>query len=206
MSSIAFSALKLQPLHFKTLAAGAAGWGRITASKYPDPLGFNRSALSRFGDPRDSAATDKFGIIYFGINFETCFTEMLIRDKLTEREAVILSPAEINELIYVPIELQQELRLLNLTHGNFLLLHIHSDILRGSSHIESRKLALEIYNHAEKFDGILYESRFTSDENIALFDRALPKIKAGKRIPLPKAPDFGYCVKKYCLRVTKTEV
>jgi hypothetical protein len=40
---------------------------------------------------------------------------------------------------------------------------------------------LAVYKHADGVDGIWYPSRLNGDENLAVYDRAVPKLAAGAR-------------------------
>jgi hypothetical protein len=53
---------------------------------------------------------------------------------------------------------------------------IPTDVVRASSHRLGQPWALALWSHPAAPDGILYSSRLNEETNLALFDRALPKL------------------------------
>jgi len=71
--------------------------------------------------------------------------------------------------------------------------------MRASAHRLGQRASLAVYQRADRLDGIRYPSRLNGDENLAIYDRAVPKLSAGPRLPracpnphgIPSCADLG---------------
>jgi hypothetical protein len=147
-------------------------WLRICDKDHKNGLGFSVTASSRFSDPRP---VPKFGLIYLAKDFTTAVAEAIIRDRkdgipglltLSYEEAV--GRWAVHEISSVRL-----LRVVNLIGVKKIALGVPSDILLHSNHGASQELSLAIHDHKAKPDGILYSSRFTGEECLALYGRGI---------------------------------
>ena len=172
------------------VAAGER-WGRIYQSRFPDPLGYGKSG-SRFNDPRRRIERNRFGVLYLGRTLKVCFVEAVLRD---DRDAVIgelvLDEAELTARRYAQIEIARPLTLLDLRDDARIRQGVSSDVVGGKAHGLARRWSVAFHDHPAQVDGLLYPSRLNSVENIALYERANPKLTTRTVSALDAAPDLG---------------
>jgi hypothetical protein len=82
----------------------------------------------------------------------------------------------------VIVSSDRPLRLLNLTGVGLIQFGVPTDVVRQKSQLASRRLAKAIHENKADFDGILYGSRITTGQCIAVFDRGLSKLKIDDEI------------------------
>jgi hypothetical protein len=170
------AAAPLTPAH---VPAGSV-WHHIFQERFPDPLGFGFGA-SRFSDPRKSARP-RFGTYYVAGRFETAFLETIIRDRRNGNPGpLVMSAADLDDYVHVPVIIDQRLSMVDLRGGNAIALGLPTNTIRAAAHRRGQSASLAIYRRAENFDGIWYPSRLDGEENLAIYDRAVPKLSAGPR-------------------------
>lgn len=164
---------------------------RIFLARHPDPLGFGKTP-SRFSDPRELEQDDRFGVLYLGSTLKVCFLEAILRD---QRNGSIgdfpLEEAELRARNVAEISATRSLNLVDLRGDGPVRMGIPSDVARGSVQTLARAWALAIYQHPAAADGIVYQSRLNGEDNLAVFDRALPSLRAAKVEPLMEARDLA---------------
>jgi RES domain len=150
-------------------------------------LGFGKTP-SRFSDPRKRIASNRFGVLYLGTSLTVCFLEVFLRDKrngavgdfpLAEKELDARQDAEIINA--------HELRLVDLRGNRAIRMGVPSDVARASKQSIARAWSVGFYEHPEKPDGIIYPSRLNSETNLAIYDRAIPKLVVDIEMPLIRA-------------------
>ena len=164
-----------------TLHVAAVGpeqtFGRIYLSKYPDPIGYSK-APSRFSDPRRHVLRNRFGVLYLGNTLKVCFLEAVLRD---QRNGVVgdyvIGEAELRSRRYARIEPISQLHLVDLRGDGCVRMGIPSDVPRSSNQTLSRRWSLAFYQHRFQPDGIIYPSRLNADTNLAIYDRAIFKLR-----------------------------
>ncbi|QIP36633.1 RES family NAD+ phosphorylase [Komagataeibacter rhaeticus] len=166
-----------------TVPAGTR-YGRILLRRFSDTLGFGKNE-SRFSDPRDLPPPERFGVLYVGSTLKVCFVEAILRDS---RDGVIgellLAEQEITDRDYAEIVVVTDLRVVDLRSENPLRMGIPSDVVGGSDQRPARQWSLALHNHPAKPDGILYPSRLNEEINLAIFERAIPKLSEAARMNL----------------------
>lgn len=164
---------------------------RIFLARHPDPLGFGKTP-SRFSDPRELGQDDRFGVLYLGSTLKVCFLEAILRD---QRNGSIgdfpLEEAELRARNVAEISATRSLNLVDLRADGPVRMGIPSDVARGSVQTLARAWALAIYQHPVAAHGIVYQSRLNGEDNLAVFDRALPSLRAAKVEPLMEARDLA---------------
>lgn len=186
------AAASLAPAH---VPAGSV-WHHIFQDRFPDPLGFGFGA-SRFSDPRKSARP-RFGIYYVAGRFETAFLETIIRDRRNGNPgSLIMSAADLDDYVHVPVIVDQSLSVVDLRSGNAIALGLPTNTIRAAAHRRGQSTSLAIHRRTENFDGIWYPSRLDGEENLAIYDRAVPKLSAGPRRKLGTCPELAPILDAY---------
>lgn len=130
------------------------------------PLGTGKSN-ARFSSP-----TGSFDTLYAAQNLRTAVAETVIRDRFEGRDRRLLHVAEFKDRCAVDISAPKPLRLLDLRGDGCLKLGVSTDIARAKGWDESRRLAQHIHDHTS-LDGLLYSSRLTGENCIAVFGRGI---------------------------------
>jgi hypothetical protein len=155
-------------------------WHHIFLDRFSDPLGFG-FASSRFADPRRKPSS-RFGVYYVGQTFEVAFLETIVRDLRNGNPGpLVLSANDLDDFVHVHLTVQARLDLVDLRGGNAVALGVPTDAVRARSHRLGQRASLAAYQHTGQFDGIWYPSRLNGDDNLAVYDRAVPKLSAGPR-------------------------
>lgn len=177
-------------LHIHEVPAGQR-FGSIYLGRYPDPLGFGKTP-SRFSDPRRRAAANRFGVLYLGETVKVCFLEAVLRD---QRDGAIgdlpMEEAELHDRHYAEIEVAVPLRMVDLRDDGAIVLGVPTDVAKASSQTLARAWSLAFHEHPEKPDGIVYPSRLNGHTNLAVFDRAIVKLRAARKTKLIAAPGLA---------------
>jgi RES domain len=176
-------------LHLATVEPGAR-FGRIFFDRHSDPLGFGK-APSRFSDPRRRIPSHRFGVVYLGETLKVCFLEAVLRDN--RNGAVGDYPMDERELHvrrYAEIEIAAPLSLVDLRGDGAVRMGVPSDVARGSRQRLGRAWSLAFHQHPAAPDGIVYPSRLNGETNLAVYDRATPKLRVANVGPVIAAPDL----------------
>jgi hypothetical protein len=183
----AFATAKLDLAHIKP----GEVFGRIYHRRFPDPLGYGKTP-SRFSDPRRRVAANRFGVFYLGSSLRVCFLEAVLRD---ERDGVVgdylMDERELDSRLYAEIKVKTELKLLDLRGGHPVRMGIPTDAVRGSNQALARRWSVAIHEHPERVDGLIYPSRLNGETNLAVYDRAVPRLGAASNRTLARAPGLA---------------
>lgn len=176
-------------LDLMTVPVGAK-FGRIHRKTFPDPLGFGKNP-SRFSDPRRRTEANRFGVIYLGTSLKVCFLETMLRD---DRDGIVgqiaIAESELDDRRYAEIQVNQALRLLDLTGDGPVRMGIPSDVARGRRQGLARKWSVAFYEHPLQPDGIVYPSRLNGETNLAIYSRAVGKLELLRAQDLKRAAVF----------------
>jgi hypothetical protein len=166
-------------------------FGRIFLSRYPDPLGFGKTP-SRFSDQRRRIPASRFGVLYLGQTLKVCFLEAVLRD---QRDGVIgdlpIDEAELHNRSYAQIEVVDTLRMVDLREDRAIVMGVPSDVAKASNQTLARRWSLAFHGHPAEPDGIMYPSRLNGHTNLAVFDRAVPKLQVVAQMELIAAPGLA---------------
>lgn len=173
-------------LSLATVDPGAR-FQRIYHGRFPDPLGVGK-ARSRFSDPRRRVPDHRFGVLYLGSSLRVCFLEALLRD---ERDGVVgdwpMEETELDTRQVADIEVNAPLTLLDLRDGHPVRMGVPSNVVRGANHALARRWSVAFHDHPDQVDGLIYPSRLNGETNLAIYDRAIPKLTAAGVTPLRRA-------------------
>lgn len=166
-------------------------FGRIHRKAFPNPLGFGKNA-TRFSDPRRRIEANRFGVLYLGSSLKVCFVETIVRD---QRDGVVGSvdivEAEVDDRLFSTLTVSSDLTLIDLCGDAPVQMGIPSDVVRGRTQGLARRWSVAIYSHPARVDGILYPSRLNTEINLAIYDRAVPKLAPLTSTDLQTAPGVG---------------
>lgn len=152
---------------------------RVARSKHRNtPLGTG-AAPSRFS-PRTTPAGDEppFTVLYLAQHLATALYETIVRDRFDLLPERILEPEDYLDRVAFRISTKADttLALLDLTDVNAVISGIPNDVVRYSSHRDGQHFAEYVHAHIPTVDGILYESRFTRQPAVAVFERAAHRL------------------------------
>lgn len=171
-------AFSSQTLDLTVIPAGRA-LGRIYSAAFPTPLGYGKSP-SRYSDPRRRIAASRFGVLYLGSSLKVCLLEAVLRD---ERDGVVgdfpMDETELDTRNFVAVSPNADLTVIDLTRDGPVRMGIPSDVVGASKQALARRWSVAIHEHPRQVDGILYPSRLNGETNLAVYDRAIPRLAAG---------------------------
>lgn len=150
-----------------TLAFRPQSYLRVMpAAHAATPLGMGLSH-TRFSSP-DRA----FRLIYIARDLATAIAETIVRDRFEGVTERVLDHSEIEEWTVAEVSALSPLVVLDLRTTGLLRLGFSTDAARAKAHREGQQLSKAVYN-AFAVDGLLYSSRLTSAECLAVYDRAV---------------------------------
>lgn len=162
-------------------------YARISSSRYADsPFGFGASSSRFSGLPCDKEPHKaEFGALYLAGSVQTATAETLVRNRSALRSGIEL---DINELLSRVLfrysGSTEPLRLVDLRGDNPLRGLVKANVIHDEGHTEGQRLSDFVYHYMSDVEGILYPSRFTQQDCIALYDRGLDKISHIDTMPL----------------------
>ena len=167
------SAFAGRTLVLKDIGAGEI-WRRLYESRFPNPLGWGHRT-SRFSDPTGRG----FGIVYLGSIAKVAFVETILRDRADGRGAdCMVAMAEIERRSLASIQTNAALRLVDLTGDGPLRMGVPSDVAGARDQTLAQVWSAAFHAHPEQPDGVYYPSRLNEEGCLALYDRAVGKLRA----------------------------
>jgi hypothetical protein len=139
------------------------------------PLGTS-SSNSRF-----SSTSGNFHTLYAAKNLATALAETVIRDRFEGADRRWLHVDEVRDLCTARVSGRMPLQLLDIRKSGCLLLGVSTDI-NGAKGWEEAREFVQCIHDGTKLDGILYSSRLTAENCIAVFDRAIPAALISDRV------------------------
>lgn len=174
-----------KPLVIREIPAGPPGWRRMYETRHPNPLGWG-PGLNRFSDPTGKA----FGVVYLGSSAKVAFVETLLRDAADGRDGdCVLELAELEARSLATIEPTGVMRLIDLTGDGAIRMGVPSDVAGARNQTLAQQWSVAFHSHSDQPDGVFYSSRLNEERCIALYDRALGKLKA---TATPRLMDCGF--------------
>jgi hypothetical protein len=156
-----------------TIPVGAI-WQRIFETRFSDPLG-HAPGLSRFSDPTGKA----FGLIYLGATAKVAFVETILRDRADGRDGEhVVAYGELEKRSLASVVPIEPLLLVDLTGDGPLKMGVPSDVVGARDQSLAQQWSVAFHDHSSKPDGVLYPSRLNEERCIALYARAVGKLKA----------------------------
>jgi hypothetical protein len=147
------------------------------------PLGMGHGR-SRFSSPRD-----RFRLLYLAQDPATAVAEAIVRDRYEKSSERFLMEEELDRYSIAAVRNPQPLFLLDLRYEGANLLGVSTDAVRAKAQAAGRRLSQSLYDETT-FDGIVYMSRITNRECVAVYDRAVaPNLEADS--PALSLPRLG---------------
>lgn len=177
-------------LELHTVAAGER-FGRIYLNWHPDPLGFGKTP-SRFSDPRRRRPESRFGVVYLGETLKVCFLEAVLRDRRDGVPGVFtMQEEELHQRLHAEIEVTAPLSVVDLRDDGAIRMGVPTDVPRASSQRLARLWSVAFHDHGRAPDGILYPSRLNGQTNLAIYGRAVHKLRVARLRKLISAPGLA---------------
>lgn len=143
-----------------------------------------------FGQTRFSSPGRVFQLIYSARDVATAIAETIIRDRFEGASERVIDESEIEEWAISEITALAPLLVIDLRTTGLLRLGISTDAARAKEHREGQKLSEALYG-SFAVDGVLYSSRLTSAECVAVYDRAASiKLEATPAVNLIRHPEL----------------
>ena len=140
---------------------------RIVPRRYSaDPLGMG------FGQTRFASPSDDFKLLYLAQDPLTAVAETIIRDRFEGKDERILFQEEFDDRSIVAVRALRALFLLDLRYEGASLLGLSTDAVRAKAQAAGRRFSQALYERTD-FDGIVYMSRITNKQCVAVYDRAV---------------------------------
>lgn len=125
-----------------------------------------------FGHTRFSSPDRAFRLAYVARDLATAIAETIVRDRFEGVTDRVLDSTEIEEWAVAEVTAPSPLVVLDLRTTGLLRLGVSTDAARAKEHREGRQLSKAVYD-GFAIDGLLYSSRLTSTECVAVYDRAV---------------------------------
>jgi RES domain len=139
-----------------------------------------------YGRTRFSSPTDLFTLLYLAQDTRTAIAETIVRDRFEGRVKRDLLASEFDNYAIAVIADAAPLRLVDLRYEGASVLSISTNAVRAKAQQAGRRLSQELYDRTS-VDGIVYMSRITNRECVAVYDRAVSKLIAGMpAVPLKR--------------------
>lgn len=168
---------------------------RIHRSEY-GPIYYTRK--SKGTQNRFDAADAEFGVLYVALSPEAAFIETVIRSRFVQRSLPLLVEAVELKARSVSVLSWKETRPLRVADFTQPLVALGGDalVLSSPEYDVTNQWSSAVFSHPDWVDGILYRSRFSLQECIAIFDRAR-LIECDTPIPLISHPDLPRILDRY---------
>ena len=176
--------MTLDPAILARLSVGVdvTNYVRIMARAHAaTPLGMG-PGRSRFSSPRN-----RFHLLYLAQDPVTAFAETIVRDRYENQVDRLLLEDELDRYSIAAVRNPRPLFLLDMRNEGASLLGVSTDAVRAKAQAAGRRLSQSLYDKTT-FDGIVYMSRITNRECVAVYDRAVtPSLEADSpAIDLPR--------------------
>ena len=162
--------LNADTLSALTIPVDATDYLRIIHADHratPTGMGYGKT---RFASPDDS-----FKLLYAARDLKTAIAETIVRDRFEGRKKRLLMEEELDERAIASLVCTANLDLLDLRGEGASRLGVSTDVVRGKSQRPGRAFSAKLYREST-LDGILYASRITNDDCLAIYDRAVGKL------------------------------
>jgi len=124
-----------------------------------------------FGKTRFASPTDSFKLLYVAQDLPTALAEAVIRDRYQGKQKRELLEEDIEQSVIASMVSLAPLKLLDLRTSGASRLGVPTNAARGRAQQSGRRFSQELYDSTD-FDGIVYMSRITNGECVAVYDRA----------------------------------
>ncbi|WGS53428.1 RES family NAD+ phosphorylase [Paraburkholderia sp. D15] len=139
------------------------------------------------GSSRFSSPSRTFRVLYAADNFPTAFAETVVRDRFEGKARRFLYRPHLEQLCVTSISSNRKLALLDLRGAAAYETGIDTDANRARGHGSGQALSEAVHANMADVDGILFNSRLTTGDCMAIYDRAFPALSATPPVALIQA-------------------
>jgi len=108
-----------------------------------------------------------------------CFLEAVLRDRRNGTAGSLpIHEDELDARGFADVEVVAPLRLVDLREDQAVLMGVPSDVHRSSRHTPGRMWSVAFHEHPASPDGIVHPSRPNGHTNLAVYGRAISKLRA----------------------------
>ncbi|HZZ23310.1 MAG TPA: RES family NAD+ phosphorylase [Roseiarcus sp.] len=137
-----------------------------------------------YGQTRFASPDRSFQLVYLAHDLMTGVAETIVRDRFEDQTDRTLHASEVSDWAASTIAVRSPLIVVDLRTTGLLKLGVTTDASRAKAQETGRLLSQEFYKRFA-VDGILYLSRLTAAECIAVYDRAVAtKLAASKAVDI----------------------
>jgi hypothetical protein len=137
-----------------------------------------------YGQTRFASPDRSFQLVYLAQDLMTGVAETIVRDRFEDQTDRTLHASELSDWTASTIAVRSPLIVVDLRTTGLLKLGVTTDASRAKAQETGRLLSQELYKRFA-VDGILYLSRLTAAECIAVYDRAVAtKLAASKAVDI----------------------
>jgi len=124
-----------------------------------------------YGKTRFASPTDSFKLLYVAQDLQTALAEAIIRDRYQGKQKRELLEEDVEQSVIASMMSLAPLKLLDLRASGASRLGVPTNAVRGRAQQSGRRFSQELYDTTD-FDGIVYMSRITNAECVAVYERA----------------------------------
>ena len=154
-------------------------------------------APSRFSDP-----DARYPVLYAAETVRCAFWETLGRNRFARRRRRELPRAEAESALIVSIVSGAPLALVDLRGDGPVRIGAPSAVAHDGNHAAGRALSGAVHGDVPEADGFLFASRFTGDRCVAIFGRALGRLRATGTVELVRHAEFLEALDDYDIALT----
>ncbi|MFM0077141.1 RES family NAD+ phosphorylase [Paraburkholderia sediminicola] len=169
-------------LRARVVEASIDNWPRILPSRHR-----STPANTGFGSSRFSSPSGAFRVLYAADNFPTAFAEAVVRDRFEGKTRRFLYRPHLEQMCVTSISSSRELALLDLRGAAPYEVGIDTDANRARTHASGQALSETVHADMNDIDGILFNSRLTTGDCVAIYDRAFAALSGTPPVALVQA-------------------
>lgn len=168
------------------IEATVKDWPRIFSTEHRlTPTG------AGFGSSRFSSASRSFKVLYAGKSFSTAFAEVVVRDCFEGKTRRFLYRPHLEEFCVTAISSRRDLVLLDLRGAAAYEAGINTDASRARNHTSGQSLSEAVHAQMKDVEGIVFDSRLTSGQCVAIYDRAFHCLQGTPAVDLIRVADLS---------------
>ena len=155
-----------------------------------------------FGQSRFTSPDRSFMVLYIARDLPTAIAETIIRDRFEGKSDRTLDLSEVGAWAVAEVSATAPLTVIDVRTTGLLRLGVSTDAARAKQQEEGRRLSQALYD-GFAVDGILYHSRLTGAECLAVYDRAVDAglLKSGRAIALERQADLVPALRQLNVRL-----
>ena len=152
---------------------------------------------SRFSDPYG-----RYAVLYAAASLRCAFWETIARGRFTRRKRREMRRQDIETRLVVWLCSTEPLALVDLRADGPVRMGAPTAVIHDAHHAAGRALSAAVHGDLPDVDGIVYPSRFTAETCVAVFDRAIHKLRATDVAPLMTVASFEEVLSDYEITLT----